>query len=426
MTETAAPASISVEQFRAQARAWLEANLERRTDALKRTRGLVHRTVEDIAEQRALQALVHRGGYAGITWPVEYGGRGLTRAHELAYLDEAKDFITPDLGIAGVVTLAVIAQTALRHASEDFKQRHLGPILAGEELWAEFLSDPSAGSDLAGVTTTAVREGDHWVLNGSKVWSSGAYYADFGLCLARTDWDVPKHKGLTWFAVGTALPGVTVEPLTEITGDAEFCREEFHDVVIADSERIGGVGEGWAVAQSVLQYEREASSGGLTSVLTLTGPGPLAPDLVEMARRTGRTGDPHTRQLIATSHTGDFAVRALGARLARLMLAGHPAGPAIISYSKLAVGLMEPERAKKAMHVGGAAALAWEPGDRDALTFSLGYLNSRVTAIAGGTNEIQRNALGERVLGLPREPSFDRGKTFRQVQDAGQNWAGDS
>jgi alkylation response protein AidB-like acyl-CoA dehydrogenase len=416
----------TVEEFRDEARAWLEAHLDRRTGGERTTRGLTHRTVEDIAEQRAIQRRVHAAGFAGISWPVAFGGRGLTSEHEAAFNDEAAAFVLPDLGIAGIVTMAVCANVMLRHASAEFNQRHLPRILSGDEVWVEFFSDPSAGSDLAGVTTTAVRDGDAWILNGSKVWSSGAYYADYGLCLARTDWDQPKHKGLTWFAVSTTQPGVTVEPLREITGDIEFCREDFHDVVIPDAERIGDVGDGWQVAQTALRFEREASSGGLTAVETFGVPGPLAPDLVELARRAGSQRDAHVRQLIAQAHTDDFALRALGVRLARLMSAGHPAGPGLISYSKLGAGVIEPKRAKTAMEIGAEAAIAWPESDQTGVTFALDYLNSRVKSIAGGTNEIQRNALGERVLGLPREPSFDRGKTFREVHDAALNWSGES
>ncbi len=415
----------TVDEFRASARSWLDANLERRTGTRKRrTRGMVHRTVEDIAEQRAIQARVHEGGYTGITWPVEYGGRGLTEEHERAFTALAADYLMPDLGIAGAVTMIVCANAILTHASEEFKRRHLPLILSGEELWAEFFSDPAAGSDLAGVVTTATRDGDNWILNGAKIWSSGAYYADFGLCLARTDWDAPKHAGLTWFAVSTSAPGVVVEPLKEITGDIEFCHETFQDVVIPDTERICEVGEGWLVAQTVLRYEREASSGSLTSGAVSLDPGPLAPDLVALAARAGRADDEHVRRLIARSHVDDFALRALGARISRLMAEGHPAGPGLVSYTKLAVGMTEPKRAKAAIEIGGAAAVAWDPDDVDGLATSLGYLNSRVTSIAGGTNEIQHNAIGERVLGLPREPSFDKGKTFRQIQEDSEGWTG--
>ncbi|MBA3056107.1 MAG: acyl-CoA dehydrogenase [Sphingomonadales bacterium] len=407
-----------VQEFRETARAWLAQNLERRSGQEERSaRGLTHRTIEDIATQRALQKRVYEAGFAGITWPVEYGGQGLTADHEAAFLDESEPYAMPDMGIAGVVTIKVCAEVILRHASEEFKRRHLPKMLSGEEIWVEFFSDSAAGSDLAGVVTTAVRDGDDWILNGEKVWSSGAYYADFGLCLARTNWDVAKHKGLTWFAVATTQAGVTVEPLREITGDIEFCRETFDDARIPDSERIGEEGSGWQVAQTALRFEREASSGSLTTGTKIPRPGPLAPDLVELARRAGRSDDSHARQLIAKAHADDFASRALGERLSRMMAAGHPAGGALISYVKLARGIVEPVHAKAAIEIGGAAAVTWPQGDRLGATFALDYLNSRVTAIAGGTNEIQRNTLGERVLGLPREPNVEQQLTFRESQD---------
>jgi alkylation response protein AidB-like acyl-CoA dehydrogenase len=405
-----------LEAFRATMRGGLADNLRRRDPADKpRARGMDHRTVDDIAVQRAVQRSLFDAGYAGLAWPVEYGGRGLGMAYQRAFDEEAAGYMLPDLGIAGIVTMAVCAKVMLAHASEAFKRRHLPRILRGDELWVELFSEPGAGSDLAAVTSTAVREGDGWVLNGHKIWTSGAYYADYGMCLARTDWGVPKHRGLTWFAVPIGAPGVTVKPLREITGDIEFCEEMIDDVVVPDAERIGEVNDGWSVAQTALLYEREASSGSLTSETGASGPGPLAPDLVNLARRVGRHQDRHVRQLIARAHINDYALRQLGARAGRLMAEAGPAGAAYVGYPKLAAGMVEPARARIAMEIGRGCAITWPPGDHDGITTGLGYLNSRVKSIAGGSNEIQRNGLGERVLGLPREPSFDSGKPFREV-----------
>ncbi|MGE3329143.1 MAG: acyl-CoA dehydrogenase family protein, partial [Acidimicrobiia bacterium] len=336
-------------------------------------------------------------------------------AHESAFEEEATGYQLPDLGISGIVTRIVCANVMLAHASAEFNRRHLPRIAAGDELWVEFFSEPSAGSDLAGITTTAVRDGDQWILNGAKVWTSGAYYADFGMCLARTDWDVPKHRGLTWFAVPTDAPGVTVRPLKEITGDVEFCEESFTDVIIADSERIGDVNDGWTVAATALFYEREASSGSLTSGPQRRDAPPLAPDLVELARRSGRLDDPHIRQLIARAHVNDFALTQLGNRISTTMRVDARRGGALIGYTKLAAGTYEPQRARAAIEIAGGRLLAWEAGEHAGITASLEILNSRVTAIAGGSNEMQRNGIGERVLGLPREPSADKDKSFREV-----------
>jgi alkylation response protein AidB-like acyl-CoA dehydrogenase len=310
----------------------------------------------------------------------------------------------------------------LAHASTDFNRRHLPRIAAGDELWVEFFSEPSAGSDLAGISTTAARDGERWILNGSKVWTSGAYYADYGMCLARTDWDLPKHRGLTWFAVPTAAAGVTVRPLKEITGDVEFCEETFTDVVIPDSERIGDVNAGWSVAQTALFFEREASSGSLTSAPIRRDAPPLAPDLVELARRAGREDDAHVRQLIARAHIFDFALTQLGNRVATMMRLQPDLGAAYIAYTKLAAGTYEPMRARLATEIGGGTLVAWPEGEGAGSAAALHLLNSRVTAIAGGSNEMQRNGIGERVLGLPREPNLDKDKSFREVMRAAGSW----
>jgi alkylation response protein AidB-like acyl-CoA dehydrogenase len=406
----------NIDAFRRAARQWLDANLRRRDPSeVQPARGMEHRTVEGIAVERQLQRKLHEAGYAGIAWPQQYGGRGLSAEHQRAFDEEAASYVSPDLGIAGIVTMIVCAEVMLAHASDDFNRRHLPRILSGDELWVELFSEPSAGSDLAAVTTSAVRHGDQWTLNGAKIWTSGAYYADYGMCLARTDWDVPKHRGLTWFAVPLDAPGVTVKPLREITGDVEFCEEVLEDVVVPDAERIGDVNDGWSVAQTVLLYEREASSGSLATSSPSLEPGPLAPDLVALARRVGRHDDHHVRQLIARAHVNDYALRQLGARIGRLMGERGSSAAALVAYTKLAAGMAEPARARIAMEIGRGAAVTWPRGDRDGITTALDYLNSRVKSIAGGTNEIQRNGLGERVLGLPREPSVDSGKPFREI-----------
>src|ERR1700736_4915462 len=203
---------IDIESFRQQARAWMEDNLERRdgSQVAPRVRGADHKTIEGIATQRVIQRKLYDGGYAGISYPKEYGGLGLTLAHEQAFNQEAHGFVTPDFGVAGGTTFGVCARTMLLHASPEFLGRHIPRILAGEELWVQFFSEPEAGSDLAGIRTRATRDGDRWILNGAKIWSTGAGTADYGMCLARTNWDVPKHRGLTWFAVRCDAPGLTI------------------------------------------------------------------------------------------------------------------------------------------------------------------------------------------------------------------------
>jgi alkylation response protein AidB-like acyl-CoA dehydrogenase len=412
-----------VERFRTDARAWLAANMQRRRgDELARPRGAGHQSVEKLTAARALQKQVYEAGYAGITWPEEYGGQGLTAAHERAFHEEAAGYEMPNLGVAGGTTLGVCALTMLEHASPDFLRRHIPRMLAADELWCQFFSEPGAGSDLAGVTTRATRDGDRWILNGAKVWSSGAYYADYGMCLARTDWDVPKHRGLTWFAVRTNAPGVTLRPLKEINGDIEFCEEFFDDVELTDDDVIGEVNGGWTVAQTMLVYER----GGLreSGPPMPRGPGGLAPDLVALARRLGRDHDPVVRQQLARVQTLNFVQGQLGRRIAERLRSGDRPAVGIAAYGKLAAGIFDPIRARIGMEIGRGAALVWDHGDLEGQRASLNYLNGRIMSIAGGTNEMQRNAISERVLGLPREPSYDIDKPFNEVVRAAAEWTG--
>jgi len=411
---------IDLETFRRGARAWLDANLERRAEREPRVhlRGMDHKTVEGIAEERKIQRRIYDGGYSGLSVPVVYGGRGLTASHEAVFEEEAQPYVTPDFGVLGRTT-DVCARTMLSHAGDDFLKRHLPRILAGEELWVQFFSEPDAGSDLAGVRTRAERQGSRWILNGSKTWSSGSYYADYGLCLVRTNSDVPKHRGLTWFAVPTTAPGVTIRSIKQINGDDEFCEEFLEDVELTDDDVIGDVDGGWAVAQTMLVHER---GGGGTSALPVPVPsqGP-APDLVALARQAGREKDPAVRQLIARAHVNDFARHQLTRRIAsRMRSSGIDAG--VAAYGKLAEGTLAPLRARLALEIAGGTAVLWEHGDIAGMTTAVNYLNGRIPSIAGGTNEMQRNGIGERVLGLPREPSFDSNKPFSEVVRDARNW----
>ena len=248
--------------YRARVGEWLAANTEPRAEARRGDPlGLGREFTPDVlAAERALQRKLHEAGYAGITVPEEYGGQGLTPAHQQVFGEEARPYVLPDFGLMGHVCFDVCIPTMLAHASPEFLARRIPAILSGDDLYAEYFSEPDAGSDLAGVRTRAVRRDDGtWLLSGSKTWTSGGHYADYGMCLARTDWDQPKHRGLTWFAVPATAPGVTVRRIKQITGDADFCEEFFDDVVLTDDDVIGTVGEGWKVTQTMLFYERAAA-----------------------------------------------------------------------------------------------------------------------------------------------------------------------
>jgi alkylation response protein AidB-like acyl-CoA dehydrogenase len=406
----------TLEEYRARARAWLEANLDRAVPGAPIGRDSV---VTDVAAERALQRRLYEAGYAGITWPRGYGGQGLGSEYERAFAEEARGYRLPNFGIVGGTTFGVCAVTMLAHASPAFLRRHIPRILSGDELFVQFFSEPEAGSDLAGVRTQAVRDGERWVLNGSKIWSSGAYYADWGMCLVRTDWDVPKHRGLTWFAVPVTARGVTVRRIRQITGASVFCQEFFDDVELTDEDIIGTVNDGWTVAQTMLMFER---GGGISHGGGRRAPAGIAPDLVRLARSVGRLDDPAARDLVVRAHVDDVARRALLTRLGGRMRADPASAAHVASYAKLASGVYDPIRANLAMRIGGADAVSWADGEEG--TTAAAFLDSRFMSIAGGTNEMQRNGIGERVLGLPREPSFDSGRPFRDVLRDARTWSG--
>jgi alkylation response protein AidB-like acyl-CoA dehydrogenase len=399
-----------VEEFRHRARRWLAANMEPVVGDRSRPRERGSKGDEsDLPAERALQRRLYEGGFAGITWPAEYGGAGLTPEHEGAFREEAAGYRLPRLGIAGATTMLVCGPTILAHASAEFKAHHVPRMLAGDELWVQFFSEPDAGSDLAAVVTRADRRDGGWVLNGAKVWTSGALDADFGMCLARTDWDAPKHAGLTWFAVPTRVTGVEIRPIREINGSQEFCGESLTDVALTDDHVLGPVNGGWRVAQTMLIFERSA---GAATQARRVRPGTMASDLLDVARRNGRAADPGVRRLLAQVHVNDSVQDALD----DLLAARAAQGPLTIgeaAYGKLAAGIFDPRRAVMALAVAAASGIAWRPDTPEGDRTALAYLNARVMAIAGGTNEMQRNAIAERVLGLPKDVPADRDVPFR-------------
>jgi alkylation response protein AidB-like acyl-CoA dehydrogenase len=409
--------SDGVDDYRRRARAWLTTNLPPLEGAAQRPTS-EDLTPEVMAANRALQRKLFEAGYAGISWPKEYGGHGLSSAHEGAFLDEASAFAMPDFGALSATTFDICVPTMLTHGAPEFLRRFIPKVLSGDALVCQFFSEPSSGSDLAGARTRATRDGDQWILNGQKVWSTLAHLADWGLCLTRTDWDVPKHRGLTWFAVPCDAPGLTIRPIRQINETAEFCEDFFDDVVVPDTDRIGALNEGWAVTQTMLVLERGA--GRRDAAIPPSGPGPMPEELVSLAQRAGRLADPLTRQRLARVHTTDFVGRVLTARIAEMGRLGE-LNPGLASYVKLFRGTYTPIRARLAVEIGGGPAMIWEGGDAKRAATSLAYLNGRSASIAGGTNEMQRNGIAERALGMPREPSFDAHRPFNEVVREAQN-----
>jgi alkylation response protein AidB-like acyl-CoA dehydrogenase len=414
---------IDLDGYRAQARAWLAENLEPRSAARGKgpSRGHGLEEPEDYLPARALQRRLFDAGYAGIDWPAEYGGQGLPAEYARAFAEEALDYALPDLGHAGGTTYGPCGRTLAAHGSPEFLAEHMPRMLAGEELFVQLFSEPGAGSDMAGITTKAVRDGEDWVITGSKIWTSGANYADYGMCLARTNWDVPKHRGLTWFAVPLRAAGVTVRPIREITGGAEFCEEFLDGVRVSAKDVIGEVDQGWTVAQTMLTSERGAGRDDPRNMPS-TPADEIDPQLLAVLRRAGRTQDPVARQTLAKIHTGDWMRALMGARVGALMQHSSVPAGALASYWKLSEGVRAPERARMQMEIGAGVPVAWEREDAEGDLPALAYLNSRIWSIAGGSNEMQRNAISEQALGLPREFSADRGKPFREVVSGAKDW----
>ena len=393
-----------VAEFRIRARAWLEANAPRRASAGDADG---EPGAAGIAEQKAFQAKLYDAGFAGITWPREYGGQGLTNAEQIAFSQEARDFALPVS--AFIIGLGMPGPTILELGTEEQKKRYLPKMLRGAEIWCQLFSEPAAGSDVASLITTAARDGDEWVLNGQKVWTSGAQYSDFGAVIARTDPTVPKHAGITMFIVDMHSPGVTVRPLKVATGAAPFNEVFFDQVRLPADSVIGEVSKGWAAAVVMLRNERVA-------IGTLSAPrmSPLAYDsLSQLAGRLGRGTDPGLSRRLAELYARERAVRLFAQLLREEAMAGSDPGPRG-SVAKLAGAELGMFAAEVAGQVLGPAAVGFESDDVRAVVTAIIAVPGG--SIAGGTNEIQRNIIGERVLGLPKDPGVDRNTPFNQLR----------
>jgi acyl-CoA dehydrogenase len=327
--------------------------------------------------------------------PERYGGRGLTHAHAEVIDEELSRYDAPSLRPLGIGMHLAVA-TLLASGSDEQRRRYLPALISADEQWCQLFSEPDAGSDLVSLRTRAIRDGDEWVIDGQKVWSSFAAHAHFGLLLARTDPDAPKPQlGITMFVLPMDAPGVTVRPLVDIVGGRHFNEVFLEGVRVGDDAVIGAVHQGWGVSQGTLGGERSGYMGG-------SGHGRRRRQVVDAARRFGALGDPLTRQRMMQVVTAECVLEWVRDRYVGGSLAGG--NPAAGSMMKLAAGTLEQVCSELITDIAGVRGLAWEPGDRDGDRFSHDVNASRHGRIAGGTHEIQRNLLGERVLGLPREP----------------------
>ena len=348
----------------------------------------------DLAAGHRYLAATVREGFAVPTWLAVHGGRDadVTDAQRIA--DVHRQFALPDM-YPFRVGLKMVGPTLLEHGTPDQQLRWLRPIAAGDEIWCQLFSEPDAGSDLANVATTAVRVGDSWRLNGQKVWTSRADYADWGICLARTDPQRPKHRGLTMFAVRLSAPGVVVRPLVQMNGDSHFSEVFLTDAEVPDIDRIGEEHGGWQVAVALLAHERAGADRSSPKVGASSWPAWLA-DLVVRDRLQSRVLRDEAMQLYCL----DEAIRLTQLRAAAHQRTGRRPGPEGSGMKLHGARSFKQRAALVAAAAGADAMLADWAGSVDLLT-------APSMSIRGGTDEIQRNILGERVLGLPVEPRAD-------------------
>lgn len=358
-------------------------------------------------EEVAWRATVLDAGYAVPTYPTEWGGRGYPNTLASVIAHEFRAVKAPG---ACQDKYNIPANTLVAFGSDALKHALLRDFLTGMSRSCLLYSEPGAGSDLAAVSTTAIRDGDRWVVNGQKVWTSGAASSQYGLLIARTNWDVPKHKGLSYFMIPMRQPGIEVRPLAQITGECHFNEVFLSDATVPHANLLGGEGNGWRVLQTALAYER--------SLMGDAGRGSRnksnADSLVELARGHGRLADGAIREKLADV----LALRELN-RLNNLRAksaANQGTSSSIMSLGKLAMSrILHTEAALKTEIIGAASLLAG-PGNAEADDVNFLALNAFFTSIGGGTDQVQRNIIGERVLGLPKEPEPDRDIPFREAR----------
>lgn len=401
----------TVEEFRSRARSWLAANMPRFEPGQA---ALLQRDAEASWQRaRELQKTLYEGGFAGICFPREYGGLGLGYEYKKAFDAESLGYETPLL--LNVPSFAICCATILDIGNEEQKRAHIRAALAGDEVLVQLLSEPSGGSDLAGVITRADRRDGRWIINGAKTWSTWAFAADYGLCLARTDWDVPKHQGLTMFLVPLRHPGITINRIRQVNGSVEFCEEFLDDVDVGDDAVVGEPGKGWDVASRQLYHERRAMGDG--SEYT-SGPGiaeaeDVSIDLLSLVDRTNQHDSERVREMIGRV----FVHRTVHAQLSEHVFHAVASGslpPTAGSIIRLSMAAVHDAETDSAQAVAGSAAVVED--DAELLDIGTRYLGRQIASIGGGTTEMARNVIGERVLNFPREYAADRGVPFNQVR----------
>ncbi|MGE5695906.1 MAG: acyl-CoA dehydrogenase family protein [Candidatus Sericytochromatia bacterium] len=410
-SSTSPPTTESVDEFATRAQSWLAANMPAIDPA--KPPGVERGEEGPWLRARELQKRLYEGGFAGICFPREYGGQGLPISYQKAFDAESRNYEMPI--ILNTPTFTICCATILDTGTEEQKRQHVSAAIRGDEVLVQLLSEPSGGSDLAGVITRADRVGDKWVINGAKTWSTSAFAADYGLLLARTDWNVPKHEGLTMFLVPIDSPGITLRRIKQVNGSQEFCEEFFDNLEVGDDAVVGEVNKGWDVASRQLYHERRAVGGGSEFASGIGAEGTTDVP-VNFAALLQALGQPDNERL------QEMAGRSLVHRAVQEQLIDHvyhgvndgslpPAAGSIIRITHAETHQLEMDTA---MTIAGSGGVV-DTGD-GLIRYGERFLSRQTASLGGGTTEIARNIIAERVLGFPREYAADRGVPFKDVR----------
>jgi alkylation response protein AidB-like acyl-CoA dehydrogenase len=416
------PAEITQDEFRAEATVFLDANAKVKEEEQKFVWGegsdkvalfdekSRDRELEELEAAKEWRAKKYDNGFAWISGPKEYGGRELSSGHERIWNSLESRYDVPPGSFFGI-GLGMVAPTILAHAVPEVKEAYLPKMYRGDVVGCQLFSEPGAGSDLASLQTRAVKDGDEWILNGQKVWTSGAQYSDIGEIICRTDPDLPKHKGLTGFVVDMKAPGVEVRPLRQMTGGASFNEVFFNDVRVPDDHRLGDVNQGWTVALTTLMNERASIGAGGSG---LGGGIANATRIAEMMRHFGLTQDATFRQELARMYTNFQVAKYTNQRAMDKIKAGQLPGPEM-SIAKLSLTNNMWATAQLIARILGPRITA-DTGEWGTFAWNQFVLGIPGMRVAGGTDEVMKNIVGERVLGLPKDPGIDSTTPFRDLK----------
>jgi alkylation response protein AidB-like acyl-CoA dehydrogenase len=403
--------------FRKEVRAWLDANAPKQYEAGLKSSGFGHTALEGVDVMKASkdwQKKKYDAGWACLHWPKDYGGRGATPIERVIWQQE--EGVYAALSSLFIIGHGMCGPTMMAYASEEAKKKYLPPLAAGENIWCQLFSEPAGGSDLAGLRTKAEKDGDDWVVNGQKIWTSGAHYSDYGILITRTDPTVPKHKGLTMFFLDMKSPGIEIRPIKQVNGQSGFNEVYFTDVRIPDSQRLGKVGDGWSVSLTTLMNERLSIGAGMPTGF---------PELLDFCCRLETADGPAIDNPAVRSKLATWAVRTSGLKYTAFrsisaLSKGETPGPEN-SIGKLVAGPTMQEIAAFALDLQGEAGALLNPDQAAAnARFQAMLLRSPATRVEGGTDEILRNIIAERVLGLPADIRVDKSVPFNQIPTKGR------